>query len=244
MKNTPVLLIYVALAVAACGQTRGLFVAAGPGVAVFDAGKFTQTTAYGEALQTTDETDKVSSLQASVGYVLGDRWDVQVQYTDYGAAEVSIAFPQYPGMSGLGALPLPAYSRNVVRYDTWRVAFVPSYTLPLGKTFRLRAGAGISRTRSTSHCETRYYAWFSGRPSGEFSDVTSSITKTSWSYIVAASLEYAFADHWSLSLSGSYAPFKIAVPPTNVIIGGGTRPSKRSVTVSSLEATLAVMWRR
>lgn len=241
MKNIHVLLIYVALAVTACGQTRGLFVAAGAGVAAFNAGSFTQTTTYGEVLPTTDEKHNVSTIQAALGYTLDDHWDVQLQYTDFRPAEVSIAFPKFPGIVSI--LPMPSYSRNVLRYDCWRVALMPSYTFPLGKDFSVRAGAGVTRTRTTSRCETRYYAWYSGRPSGEFTDVTRSESKTSWSYVASASFEYAFADHWSIGLSGSYAPFKIAVVPTDAYIGL-TTPSKRSVKVRSLEAAVSVVWRR
>lgn len=241
MKPIILLLLSAVLSSAAFAQNPRLFVTAGAGFARFDAGDFNLTTAYGEVLPTTDEKDAVSFIQAGVGCSLGDRWGVQLQYTDFRPAEVSLAFPVYPGWVSI--LPFPAYSRNVLRYDAWRVALLPSYTFPLGTRFSARIGAGVTRTHSTSRAETRYYAWFSGRPNGEYGDVTANVNKTSWSYATSLALEYKLSDHWSINVSGSYAPFKIAVVPINIGFRAGSTASKRSVKVSSLEAALSIVWR-
>ena len=216
----------------------------GAGYAKVKTGKFSQTTSYGETLKTSDTSDGVAVVHFELGWVFDENWSLGLGYTDYSTAEVKMGFPVYPGIMSI--LPMPSYSRNVLRYDTTRFALIPSYTYALNERLRLRGSAGVTCNQTNSHFETTYYAWFSGRPNGTFSESLMKEKKTSWSYLVSLGAEYSLTKNLSLDLSGAYAPFKIKVTPTNVVGfgSGATQPSKNEVNVDSFEGTLSLVWRR
>ena len=244
MKALKILAVVSVLSPSAFAQISGLFISSGGGVAKFDAGEFTQRTSYGEVLRTSDTSDAVGFVQIGLGYRFNESWDALLSYADYGSAEIGISFPTYPNIASI--LPLPDYSRNVLMYETTRLALAPVFTCELSGPLRLRASAGITWTKTDSRSETTYRAWFSGPPSGEFSTRTSTESKKSWGYLASLGLEYAFSKNLSVGLGASYSPFKIKVTPTRVAgVGSGvTQPSKESIDVDSIEALLSVTWRR
>jgi len=244
MNSLKTLAVFSILASAALAQDPGFFVKTGGGIARMAVDSFTQTTSYGETLKTTDKNDVVGFVHFGFGYQIDEHWDVVLSAADYSTAEVKVGFPTYPGIVSI--LPMPSYSRNVLKYDTTRLALIPSYAYSLSEKLRLRGSAGVTCSRTNSHFETTYYAWFSGRPSGTFSDRLPKESKTAWSYLASLGAEYAFTDNLSLGLTGAYSPFKMKVTPTTVVgFGTGvTQPSKNEVNVDSFEANLSVTWRK
>jgi opacity protein-like surface antigen len=244
MKIPQVVAVIFTLASGVYAQEPGFFVNVGGGLARMEAGNFTQTTSYGEVLRTTKKGDAVGFVQIGFGYQIDENWDVVANFADYATAEVKVGFPSYPGVNSI--LPMPAYSRNVLRYDTIRFALIPSYTYALNDRLRLRGRAGVTCNQTDSHFETTYHAWFSGRPDGTFAESLMKERKRTWSYLVSLGAEYSLSQNLSLGLSGAYAPFKIKVTPTNVVgLGSGsTQPSKKEVNIDSFEGTLSLVWRR
>lgn len=217
---------------------------AGVGVAQLNAGSFTQTTSYGEVLKTTDTRDAVGFAKIGFGYQFDENWAIVLSVADYATAEVKVSFPWYPGV--LSILPMPSYSRNVLKYETTRFTLVPSYTYELSDKLRVRGGAGATCSRTDSHFETTYYAVFSGPPAGTFSESYAKERKTSWSYVVSLGAEYALTKNLSIGITGDYSPYKIKVTPTRVVgLGAGTtQPSKSTVNIDSFEAFLSINYRR
>jgi hypothetical protein len=243
MKTLNMLAICSALTLAMTCQAQELFVDVGGGLARLNASSFTQTTSYGETLKTTKRNSNVGFAHIGFGYRLDENWDVTISATKYATAKVDMSFPTYPGIFSI--LPMPAYSKNVLKYNTTRFALIPSYTLPLGDHFRLIGSAGVTASVTDSHFETTYYAWFSGRPNGTFSDNLPKEKYTSWNYAVSLAGEYAITKDLSIRLRGGYSPFKIQVTPTLIAgIGAGTtQPSTSKTNVECFETTLGISWR-
>ena len=244
MKALKILAVVSVLSPSAFAQSSGLFISGGGGMAAFEADEFTHRTSYGEVLRTTDTSDRVAFAQVGLGYRFNESWDALLSYADYGSAEIGMAFPKYPNIASI--LPLPDYSRNVLKYETTRLSLAPAFTCELSGPLRLRASAGVTWTKTDSRSETTYRAWFSGPPSGEFSDRTATQSKKSWGYLASLGLEYAFSKNLFVGLGASYSPFKITVTPTRIAgVGSGfTQPSKDSIDVDSIEALLSITWRR
>ena len=240
MTSLKIATVFSLLALSTFAQTPGAFVNVGGGLARFNAGSFTETTSFGEVLQTTDKRDAVGTAHIAFGYQFDENWDLAVRTTIYGTAELKMSFPQYPGIMSI--LPMPSYTRNVLKYDAVQFALIPSYTYAFTEKLRGRASAGLTCIESKSHFETTYYAWFSGRPNGTFSESYTKEKNTAWSYQVSLGAEYAVTHNLSIGITGGYAPFKIKTPPTNIFVA--TRPSKSKVNVDAFEADLAINWRQ
>jgi opacity protein-like surface antigen len=244
MKALKILAVVSVLSSSASAQSSGLFINAGGGIAKFDADEFTQRTSYGEVLRASDTSDDVGFVQLGLGYRFDEKWDAVLSYADYDSAEIGISYPKYPNIASI--LPLPAYSRNVLKYETSRLSLAPAYTFALSGALKVRASAGMTWTKTDSHNETMYRAWFSGPPSAEFSDRTAPVSKKSWSWLASIGLEYAISEHFSVGLGVRYSPFKVEVAPTPIVGLGPilTQPSKGSTEIKAVEAMLSVTWRR
>lgn len=224
-------------------EYTGLYLTLGGGYARLKAGNFSQTTSYGEVLKATDTTDGVGFGRVELYYQFDENWELGLGATRYGSATVQLAFPKYPNITSL--LPLPDYRRHVMKYRTMRYSLTPTYSIEAGDYLRLRVSAGVTCNKTDSHVEATYYAWFSGRPNGMFSENYATESMTSWSGLVACGIEYAPVQHISIALSAAYAPYNIKVPASRSLIGlGYTQPTRSSVRVDSLEAMLSVNFRR
>lgn len=227
--------------VAERARRRNINVTAGIGYAALRTGDFTQTTAYGETLVPTDTQDAVGFVHIELCYTLDDAWDIELGSMYYDTAEVNLSFPKYPGL--IFILPPPAYSRNVLAYDMYRFSLMPSYTFAYGDRIRVRAGLGLTYNRTNSQSETTYYATYSGRPSGTFSQTSPKISHDSWSGTLALRAEWELGKHTALGFSCAYSPFDIGVPPSPITGFGTTQPSKSIVRVDTLETALTFIVR-
>jgi len=235
--------VSVLVSTAFAQQDHGLFVSASGGYAKLSVDDFTQVTSYGETLRTTDGDDTVGFVRGELGYRLNPRWDLALGYTDYGTAEVQVSYPKYPGIFSI--LPLPDYSRNVMKYDATRIALIPSYRFELGDKISLRVRAGVTYDETKAHFETTYYQVFSGPPPGTFSKTFSETKNKSWNYLLSVGGEYAITPHLSIGITATYAPFKMKVASEQIAgIGAGTtRPSPEVVDVNALEGAFVLTWR-
>jgi hypothetical protein len=225
-------------------EDRGLFVNVGGGYAKLGADDFSMVTGYGETLRTTDTGDSVGFLRGELGYRFNPNWDLMLGYSDYGEAEVHVSFPRYPGIVSI--IPLPDYSRNVIKYETSRIALIPSYHHALGEKLSLHARAGVTHDETRAHFETTYHAYFSGRPDGIFSETFPEAKKKSWSYLLTIGAEYVFTPRLSVGITATYAPFKMKVPVEEIfgLGNGSTRPSSETVDVDSIEGAIVLTWRQ
>lgn len=221
----------------------GLYVNVGGGYARMTTSDFSLTTSYNEVLPATKTTDGVPFGRVELCYQFDENWDLAFGFTRYGTAEVQLAFPKYPNVTSL--LPLPDYKRHVMRYQTTRFSLMPTYSIEAGDRMRFRLGAGVMCNKTKSHIEATYYAWFSGVPNRLFSDSFPSQSRTDWSGIVSFGADYEIFKHAALSFSLAYAPYKINVPTSpGALYQGVSRPSRSTVRVDALEATLALNYRR
>jgi opacity protein-like surface antigen len=239
----PLAVVSVLATAAFAQQDHGLFVSAGGGYAKLSVDDFTQVTSYGETLRTTDGDDTVGFVRGELGYRFNPRWDLALGYTDYGTGEVQVSYPGYPNI--LSILPMPAYSKNVMKYDATRIALIPSYRHALGEKLSLRVRAGVTYDETNAHFETTYYQVFSGPPPGTFSKTFSEEKNESWNYLLSIGAEYAITRHLSIGVTATYAPFEMKVASEQIAgVGNGTtRPSPEIVDVNALEAAVVLTWR-
>jgi hypothetical protein len=221
---------------------RGISLNCGFGYTRLNTGEFTQTTSYGEILKTTDTSDSVPFAHLEMLYQFDEAWDIELGAAIIDAAEIQVSFPTYANVSSM--LPPPNYSRNVMMYEMYRFSLMPSYTFAVGDRIRVRAGAGINHNRTKSHFETTYYASFSGRPPGMFSENSPDTKYDSWGGVVALRAEWEFGPHTSIGLSCAYSPFQIGVASMPLARYGATQPSRSTVTVDSFEAAFTFIVRK
>jgi len=242
MKTLRLLAFASFLASSALAQTSGFYVNAGGGMATLKTGGFTQTTSYGEIIKNKDAKDSVAGARIEIGYQFDENWDLGVQFTDYATAEIQMEYPKYPGIFSI--VPMPAYSRHVLLYDTIRFALVPSYTFAAGDRMRLRASAGVVGSRTRSHFEATYYIQYSGRPNETLSERYPEEKNTSLSYVASVSAEWIFTKHLSLALNGGYSPYKMDLPASRIAPFGPTQPSTGSLKVEAFEAFVTFIYRK
>ena len=240
----PLAVVSVLAASAFAQQDHGLFVNVGGGYAKLSVDDLSMQTGYGETLHTRDGDDTVGFLRGELGYRFNDRWDLALGYSDYGTGEVHVSFPKYPGI--VSVLPLPDYSRNVMKYETTRIALIPSYTHALTEKLSLRARAGVTYDETKAHFETTYYAVFSGPPPGTFSKTFPEAKDSTWNYLLSIGAEYAITPRLSLGLTVTYAPFTMKVPGEEIFGVGNpaARPSSENVDVDSIEGAIVFTWRQ
>lgn len=235
-------LVLATVSTCVAADPRGFFVTVGGGVTSVEIGDYSASGYYlsnnvSEVLTLTDSSDRVSTLQIGGGYRWDSHWAVQLQYTRLGTAEAAMTLPRFPGIVSIN--PLPWYERNVLRYRSERLALIPSYSIPLGASFDVRIGAGVTRTQTSSYSEVTFKEW---NPQEQRTVESTSRKANDWSYIATFGVEYRLGEHWSLSASGDYAPFRTKVVAP-YIPTGRTVPSKDTVKADAWGATLSLAWR-
>lgn len=194
----------------------------------------------GEALAATGKKDTVSVARLTVGYDFTENWGLHLSYTDFGTGEASMAFPQYPGivwamMIGVGP---DVYQRHVLKYKTSAFTLMPSYTFRVNEKLGIRAGVGVSYTKTSSHFEatyTRGTVIFPVPTPQSYSYAKA--TEQSLGYIVSLGADYLITNRLSLGLSGNATTFKMKVPAT-----AWTNSSQSKVKNNSFGAELALTW--
>ena len=243
MNSLKLLIVFLALASSAFAQVEGLSFSAGGGWARMTTSRFDQTTSYGETLTSTNTGHSVRFADLGVGYQLNDFLGLELSYTDFGTSEVQLSLPKYPNIASI--LPMPSYSRNVLKYDTTRFSLGPSFTATFSDKLRMSVKWVLTYNQTYSHFESTYTPTLSG-PSSETVNISLPREKyTDWNQFFALGFDYALTQHLSIRVSGRYAKLRIKVPVAYVagVGSGATRPSRDEAKVDSFESDFSLVWR-
>ncbi len=233
------------LATSALAQTPGFFVSAGGGMAkmkvdgfaVYNPVASVPGQPQGEALAAIEKNDTVSVVRLTVGYNLTENWGLQLSYANYGSGEVRM---EYPGIFWAQVIGIShdVYLRHVLKYQTSAFTFIPSYTFRLNEKLGIKAGAGVSYNKTSSHFEATYIPEVTIFPiTTPQSYSYAKKTEQSLGYIVSLGADYLITKKLSLELSSTYTAFKMKVPTSPWATN-----SKSSVKAGSLSAELALAW--
>jgi outer membrane protein W len=249
MKALKILVLFAVLASSAFAQKPGFFVAAGGGVVRMEAGDFTvfnpqasiPGSPQGELLAPTNTRDTVTFVRMTVGYNFTENWALQISYADYGSAEVQMAFPQYPNYTWPSGVVANTYTRHILKYKPTALTLLPTYTMAIGDTARIIYGAGLCRSKTSSHFEA---TWMEGASAMTASPIYVSQTyaeesESNLGVIVSLGFDFLITKHLSWQFGGNYTAFKVMVPSSP-----WSGRSEANIRVDSYagEVTLAWHW--
>lgn len=221
-------------------QESGFFFSAGGGVARMSIDRFSVYNPVasipgqplGEALPVLNRKDTVPVARLTLGYAFNEAWDVRFSFSNYGTADVPIAFPQYPGMVFVTAP--DAYLRHSLVYQTSALSLMPSYRIALSDRVKLRMGVGLSWSTTEAHFEDIRRGTISGdirlnrHPAFDDSRL---------SYLASLGLDCRLSEKASVGLNVNYTTTSAEIPNSPWV-----NRTKSNVDISSLSTELALTW--
>lgn len=243
MKSLNILALSLVTVVSAAAQSTGFFLTVSGGTAQMKTGDFAvynpvasvPAQPLGEALAVTDKSSRASVARFSLGYVINENWDIQLGYADYGTAKAQVAAPTYPGIVFI--VPQDNYTRHELKYDSSVVTLIPTYTHALSNQLKLKIGAGLSYSQTSSHFETTLVHYTSVTNSTTTKNRYAKASQSNLSYLATLGLDYAITDKFSIGLTGTSTTMKAKIPSAPWV-----NRTKSDVTVSSLGAELTATW--
>lgn len=228
---------------AAFAQKTGFFITAGAGVAhlkIADFAVYNPVASIpgqplGEALPAIEKTSRVSVARLTLGYAFNEHWDLRLAYADYGAGDVQLAFPVYPGMVFIVGPDI--FERHEMKYDSASFTLLPTYTRALGGKLDLKIGAGLSYNHTSAHIET---AFSSGailpRPPATAHNYAG-VSESSLGYTLLLGADCQVFPRFALGISANYTAMKAKVPASP-----WANRSKPRVRIDALGAELSATW--
>ena len=212
-----------------------------------------------ETLSSVKQKSTVNVARLTIGYVFNKTWDVRLSYSENGSTKVNLQLPSrlylsYTPLITLVATPYPAfaatvrsYSRNILSYDSSAFTLLPSYIYSVGK-FRLRAGAGLCLSQTSTHFETTAATVtiqdfgdgkniFESPPTAPVSSRYAKKSGSNLGWIVSLGIDYKFTEKFSAGLNGNYTTFNLALPSSP-----WSAPTHSTVSAESFGAELSLTW--
>lgn len=243
MKFTSLLAVIVVFSVPAFGQKVGPYITAGGGMSVMVANPFSVTnpvaaTASGEVLNARSRRSNVSVARLTAGYNFTENWSLQISYAKFGKGEVDVAFPEYPDVVWATGSGPDKYQRNALVYKPTSISLMPVYTHAVSEDSRVILGAGVTKSKITSHFETVYVSGAVINPALLYQSNTyaeESESKITPTFLIG--IDKKITNSFSVGVTCTYTSLKMKIPSSP----WGTR-SAETVGINAFEANLYFGW--
>ncbi|MFT3870972.1 MAG: outer membrane beta-barrel protein [Nibricoccus sp.] len=243
MKFTSLLAVVVVFSTPVFGQKVGPYVTAGGGISVLHVSPFSVTNpvavaANGEVLNARGRRSNVSVARLTAGYNFTENWSLQISYAKFGKGEVEMAFPEYPDVVWATGSGPDKYQRHALVYKPTTISLMPVYTHAVSDDSRIIFGAGVTKSKISSHFESIYMSGAVVNPALLYrSNTYAEESESKMTPAVLIGIDKKISNNFSIGFTCTYTSLKMKIPSSP----WATR-SAETVGVNSFEANLYLGW--